>query len=192
MSGELFGYARVSKTDQNLDRQIDLLREHGVQEDHLVVDKFSGSTLARPAFEELRKRLRTGDTVITESLSRLSRTTKDLLKVIEEWQAKGITYMSIKESLDFSTSTGKLILSVMASISEFERNVIRERVMEGLVSARARGRVGGRKPTDAKKVQMAIQLYESKNHTLAEIRELTTVSESALYRALRKRKISDN
>ena len=188
MSGELFGYARVSKTDQNLDRQIDLLREYGVDDAHLYVDKFTGSTLARPAFEDLQKHLRSGDTVITESLSRLSRTTKDLLKVIEEWQAKGITYMSAKESLDFSTSTGKLILSVMASISEFERNMIRERVMEGLVSARARGRVGGRKPTAPHQVEKAIKLYESKTYSLAEIRELTTVSESVLYRALRKRK----
>lgn len=191
MASELFGYARVSTSDQNLDRQIDMLHEYGVQDDHLYIDKFTGSTLVRPAFEELQKRLRSGDVVITESLSRLSRTTTDLLKLIEDWQHKGIAFISLKESIDFSTPTGKLILSVMASIAEFEREMIRTRVKEGLISARARGRVGGRKPTDVNKLAKALRLYDAKTHSLREIKEITGVSESVLYRSLRKRKLSE-
>lgn len=191
MGSELFGYARVSTVDQNLDRQIDELMTYGVQEDHLYTDKFTGATLIRPAFEAMNQRLREGDTVITESLSRLSRTTKDLLNVIEDWQRRKITYISLKESIDFSTSTGKLILTVMASISEFERSIIKDRVREGINAARARGRVGGRKATDASKVSKAIRLWEAKTHSLTEIREITGVTQSVLYRALRKRNLSD-
>ncbi len=187
MGNELFGYARVSTSEQNLDRQIDELLKQGVEADHLYTDKFTGATLNRPAFDSLNQILREGDIVITESLSRLSRTTKDLLNVIEDWQRRGITYISLKESIDFSTSTGKLMLSVMASISEFERNINQERVREGIIAARIRGRVGGRKPTDANKLAKAIKLYDAKTHSLAEIRELTGVTQSVLYRALSKR-----
>ncbi|GMA58079.1 DNA invertase Pin-like site-specific DNA recombinase [Alicyclobacillus sacchari] len=191
MSNELFGYARVSTFDQNLDRQIDELVRYGIQEDHLYTDKFTGATLARPAFETMNQRLREGDVVITESLSRLSRTTKDLLSVIEDWQHRGITYISLKESIDFSTSTGKLILTVMASISEFERNIMKERVKEGITAARARGRYGGRKPTDSGKVAKAMKLYDARTHSLAEIKDITGVSQSVLYRALRKRNLTE-
>lgn len=192
MASELFGYARVSTVDQNLDRQIDELVKYGIQEDHLYTDKFTGSTMNRPAFEVMNHRLREGDIVITESLSRLSRTTKDLLHVIEDWQKRKITYISLKESIDFSTSTGKLILTVMASISEFERNIMKERVKEGIDAARARGRVGGRKSTDAVKLAKAMKLYDAQTHSLAEIKDVTGVSQSVLYRALRKRNISEN
>jgi len=187
MSSELFGYARVSSTEQNLDRQMDVLQQYGIQDDHLFTDKMTGATLERPGFDALQSKLREGDVVITESLSRLSRTTTDLLGIINEWQKRGITYISLKESIDFSTSTGKLILSVMASISEFERNMIRDRVREGIASARARGRIGSRKPTDKNKVAKALKLHDAKTHSLKEIREVTGVSESVLYRALKKR-----
>lgn len=189
MGSELFGYARVSTIDQNLDRQIDELIRYGVQEDHLYTDKYTGASMNRPAFESMNQRLREGDVVITESLSRLSRTTKDLLNVIEDWQRRGVTYISLKESIDFSTSTGKLILSVMASISEFERSITKERVREGIKAARARGRVGGRKATDPNKISKAVKLYQTKSHSLTEIREITGVSQSVLYRALRKQNI---
>lgn len=192
MSSELFGYARVSTLDQNLDRQIDELVKYGVQEDHMYADKFTGATMNRPAFEAMNQRLREGDVVITESLSRLSRTTKDLLSVIEDWQQRKITYISLKESIDFSTSTGKLILTVMASISEFERSIMKERVREGINAARARGRFGGRKPTDAVKIAKAIKLYDARTHSLAEIKDITGVSQSVLYRALRKRNLPEN
>lgn len=191
-NSELFGYARVSTLDQNLDRQIDELVKYGVQEDHLYTDKFSGATMNRSAFEAMNQRLRQGDVIITESLSRLSRTTKDLLNVIEDWQHRKITYISLKESIDFSTSTGKLILTVMASISEFERSIMKERVREGINAARARGRFGGRKPTDAGKLSKAIKLYDARTHSLAEIKDITGVSQSVLYRALRTRNLPES
>ncbi|WP_088831850.1 recombinase family protein [Paenibacillus tyrfis] len=184
---EVFGYSRVSSADQNLDRQLDELRKNGIQDDHIFMDKITGTTLDRPAFEELQKRLRKGDMVVTESLSRLSRRTDDLLHIIEDWQQKGIRYTSLKEAVDFSTSTGKLILTVMASIAEFERNIIRDRVMEGLAAARARGRIGGRPCTDSGKLSKALKLYDAGSHSVREICEVTGVSQSVLYRALQQR-----
>lgn len=193
MAGKLFGYARVSTTEQNLDRQIDILkREAGIDEENIFTDKITGATLVRPAFETLQKILREGDTVVTESLSRLSRSTKDLLNIIEDWQRRGITYISLKETLDFSSSTGKLVLTVMASICEFERNIIKDRVVEGLAAARARGRVGGRPRADKKALDKAIKLYDSKTHSIKEIKEITGISPSVLYRALKEQKKNNN
>jgi DNA invertase Pin-like site-specific DNA recombinase len=188
MGGKLFGYARVSTDGQSLERQLDILKEYGVMEEDVFIDKISGTKLQRPALEQLQKVLRPGDTVIVESLSRLSRSTTDLLTILEDWQARGITFISIKECFDFSTATGKLILTVLAAIAAFERDITHTRVVEGLASARARGRVGGRRPTDKKKLEQALKLYDSGSLTLAEIREATGVSTSVLYRALWKRR----
>lgn len=185
--GKTFGYARVSTNDQNLDRQLDMLQNQaGIPREDIFCDKISGSTLNRPAFDELQKVLRTGDKIVSESLSRISRSTKDLLNTIESWQNKGITYVSLKENIDFSTSTGKLILSIISSIAEFEKNTIRDRVCEGLSSARARGRVGGRPKTDKKSLDKAIKLYHTKAYSIKEIKEVTGVSQSVLYRALKE------
>lgn len=188
MSGKLFGYARVSTSEQNLARQLDILKEFGVQGADIYTDKISGAKSQRPALEELQKVLRSGDTVITESLSRLSRSTQDLLDILNDWHERGITYISIKERMDFSTSTGKLMLTVLAALSQFERDVIRDRVKEGLASARARGRVGGRPKTDRKKLDKAIKLYHAKTHSIREITEITGVSQSVLYRELKEEK----
>lgn len=193
MYGKLFGYARVSTVEQNLDRQIDILkRDACVDEENIFTDKISGAVISRPAFDELQKKLRAGDVVVTESLSRLSRSTKDLLNIIEDWQAKGITYISIKENIDFSSSTGKLVLTVMASICEFERNIIKDRVVEGLAAARARGRVGGRPRSDKRALDKALKLYKSKTHSIKEIREITGISQSVLYRYLKEQNKDSN
>jgi DNA invertase Pin-like site-specific DNA recombinase len=130
----------------------------------------------------MKMQLRPGDTVLTESLSRLSRSTADLLNILNEWSEKGIGYISIKERIDISTSTGKLMLTVMAALSQFERDVIKDRICEGLASARARGRVGGRPKTDKKKVTKALKLYEAKTHSIKDICNVMGISQSVLYR----------
>lgn len=190
MTGKVFGYARISTLDQNLDRQFDVLKEYGIFKNDVYADKMSGSKIDRPALTELQKVLRPGDTVVVESLSRVSRSTKDLLQIIQGWQSKGITFISLKERLDFSSTTGKLMLTLMAALSEFERDVLRDRVSEGLASARARGRIGGRPRTDKQKVARAVKLYNSRNCSVREIVEMTGVSESVLYRALKQKGVS--
>lgn len=185
MSGKLFGYARVSTVEQNLDRQIDILKEYGVDEADIFTEKISGTKFSRPALNSMQMKLRPGDTVLTESLSRLSRSTADLLNILNEWSEKGIVYISIKERIDISTSTGKLMITVLAALAQFERDIITDRVKEGLASARARGRVGGRPKTDKKKVTKALKLYEAKTHSIKEICNIMGISQSVLYRALK-------
>lgn len=188
LSGKQFAYARVSTADQNLERQLDILKDYGIQEEDIYMDKMSGTKFHRPAFDDLQKILREGDTVVTESLSRLSRSTQDLLAILDDWQKRGITYISLKEKVDISTSTGKLMLNVLAALSQFERDVISDRVKEGLASARARGRVGGRPKTNKRVLDKAIKLYDSKVYSITEITEISGVSQSVLYRALKKRR----
>ncbi|MEG1256259.1 recombinase family protein [Clostridium sp.] len=187
MSIKLWGYIRVSTDGQNIERQIDLLKEYGVRREDMFIDKISGTKQVRPGFNELKKVLREGDTVITESLSRLSRSSNDLLTILTDWEEKQIVFISIKEQLDFSSSTGKMMLTVLAALAQFERDIIRDRVIEGLESARARGRVGGRPRTDKKKIEKAFKLYDSQTHSIKEIVSITGVSQSVLYRQLKLR-----
>jgi DNA invertase Pin-like site-specific DNA recombinase len=176
------GYCRVSTESQCLDRQIDELERYGV--DRLYQEKMSGSKADRPELMKLMESLRVGDTVVVDALSRLGRSTKDLLELLERFAGMGVQFVSLHEQIDTTTPTGKLLLTVLVALSEFERGIIIERTRQGLEAARARGRVGGRKPLDQRKVDQAIRLYMSKNHSLREIKELTGVSPSTLYRRM--------
>ena len=182
MKSMILGYARVSTIDQNLDRQIDALNKFGV--DILFNEKMSGTKRERPELNKMIERMSEGDTVVIESLSRLGRSTKDLIDLMELFNAKGINLVSLKESIDTSTSTGKLLFTLMSAIAQFERDIISERTMEGLRAARARGRRGGRPEINEEKIKKAIKLYETKQYSLKEIQDITGVKKSTLYRRL--------
>ena len=183
MKNFIFGYARVSTEQQNLDRQIDMLQKYGV--DFIYNEKMTGTKRNRPELEKLLERLTEGDTVVVESLSRLGRSTKDLIWLMETFNSKGVNLISLKESIDTTTSTGKLLFTLMSAIAQFERDVIADRTREGLNSARARGRKGGRPRTDSEKLRRAIKLYNTQQYSLAEIEDMTGVKRSTLYRGLR-------
>jgi len=182
MKSYVFGYARVSTEQQNLDRQIDALKKYGV--DVIYNEKMTGTKKDRPELTKLLDRVTEGDTVVIESLSRLGRSTKDLIELTELFEKKGVHLVSLKESIDTSTSTGKLLFTLMSAIAQFERDVIADRTREGLRSARARGRTGGRPETDPVAVKKAIKLYKTGQYSLKEIEELTGVKKSTLYRKL--------
>lgn len=182
MKNYTFGYARVSTEQQNLDRQLDALRKYGV--DIIYNEKMTGTKRDRPELTKLLDRMTEGDTVVIESLSRLGRSTKNLIELTELFQSKGVHLVSLKESIDTSTSTGKLLFTLMSAIAQFERDVIADRTREGLKSARARGRTGGRPRTDADAVRKAIKLYNTRQYSIREIEELTGVKKSTLYRNL--------
>ena len=185
MKNFVFGYARVSTEQQNLDRQLDMLQKYGV--DFIYNEKMTGTNRNRPELEKLLERLTEGDTVVVESLSRLGRSTKDLIWLMETFNSKGVNLVSLKESIDTTTSTGKLLFTLMSAIAQFERDVIADRTREGLNSARARGRKGGRPRTDSEKLRKAIKLYNTQQYSLAEIEDMTGVKRSTLYRGIRSK-----
>lgn len=184
----VFGYARVSTQDQSLDRQIDALIKYGVQdtEDTLFKEKMTGTKTNRPELDKVRLKARQGDIVVVESLSRLGRSTKDLLNLLDEFENKGIQLVSLKENIDTSTPTGKLLTTVLSAISQFERDLTVQRTKEGLQAARARGRKGGRPTTDKKIIDKAIKLYQAQTHSIKEITAITGLSQATLYRELNK------
>ncbi len=182
MKNYVFGYARVSTEAQNLDRQLDALGKYGV--DMIYNEKMSGTKKNRPELTKLLDRITEGDTVVVESLSRLGRSTKDLIELTETFQSKGVNLVSLKESIDTNSPTGKLLFTLMSAIAQFERDVIADRTREGLKSARARGRTGGRPRADPEQVKKAVKLYKTEQYSIKEIEELTGIKKSTLYRNL--------
>ena len=142
-----FGYARVSTEQQNLARQLDMLAQYGV--DYIFNEKMTGTKRDRPELNKLLDRMMEGDTVVIESLSRLGRSTKDLIELVELFRDRGVHLVSLKEQIDTSTPAGKLLFTLMSAVAQFERDVIAERTKEGLDAARARGHIGGRPRTNA-------------------------------------------
>jgi len=179
------GYARVSTEAQCLDRQVDALVNYGV--DELYKEKITGTRMNRPEFEKVCMVLRRGDTLVIESLSRLGRSTGDLLKIISDMDQKGVRVISLKETMDTTTPTGKMLIIILSAISQFERDLISERTSEGLKSARARGKIGGRPRVESKKVDKALKLYRSGHHSVKEICELIGIGRSTLYREISNR-----
>lgn len=185
----LIGYARVSTEEQNLDRQIDSLVNAGVDKRNIYKEKITGTKSERPELNKMLDELQQGDTIIVSELTRLSRSTKDLFKLSEMIENKGANIKSLKESwIDTTTPQGKLLFTIFAGISQFERDLISERTKEGLKSARARGRMGGRPFKDKKDVEIALKMYDSRDYTCSEIAKATGISRTTLYRYINNRK----
>lgn len=179
----LIGYARVSTQDQNLDRQLDQLKVAGCE--RIYQEKITGAKRSRPELAKLLENIRTGDVIVIADLTRLSRSTKDLLYLVGELEAKKANVKSLKENwVDTTTAQGKLMFTIISGLSQFERDLTSERTKEGLAAARARGRVGGRKPVDPKVIDTAIRMYNSKAHSISEICKTTGISKMTLYRYL--------
>jgi DNA invertase Pin-like site-specific DNA recombinase len=180
-----FGYARVSTLEQNLSLQIDALKAAGC--DDIIKDEASGKNTNRPGLTNLlNNKLRTGDELIVWRLDRLGRSLKELIELINDFENKGIKFNSLTESINTGTSSGKLIFNIFASLAEFERNLIRERTIAGLNSARARGRLGGRPGIDKTKINAALQLYNKKELTINEICKTIGISKATLYKYIDK------
>ncbi|MEY3349031.1 MAG: hypothetical protein RLY46_1070 [Bacteroidota bacterium] len=175
------GYARVSTLEQNLDLQTDALKKDGCEK--IISDRISGSVAERNGLIKLKEDLRKGDTLIVWRLDRLGRSLKDLIKWMEWLDENGIGFRSIQESIDTSTSTGKLIFHIFGALSEFEKNLIHERSRAGLEAARVRGRQGGRpKKLNQNKHQLVVDLYKGKKHSIKQICEMVGISKPTLYK----------
>jgi len=169
------GYIRVSR-----DKQTTALQEDAMDKEHcerVFTDKMSGKRFDRPEFLKMLDMARTGDVIVIWRLDRLGRSLKQLIETVTMLGERGIELRSLKENIDTTTSTGKLMFHIIGAMAEFERDVISERTQEGLDAARARGRRGGR-PKATQKIEprnlaRAKELYAAKNNTIAEIMQMT-------------------
>lgn len=186
------GYARVSTTDQNLDLQIDALKEEGCEK--IYKDKISGAKKDRPEFNKMCESLRKGDIIVVYKLDRLGRSLRHLVDVIADFEKRGISFRSLRDPIDTTTSQGKLIFNIFASLAEFERDLIRERTQAGLASARARGRTGGRPKGLTKGAEEKAIICESLHRegklSANAIAKQLRISKATLYKYLRHRGVA--
>jgi DNA invertase Pin-like site-specific DNA recombinase len=177
----LIGYARVSTQDQNLDLQRDALERAGCEK--VFTDVISGARADRDGLAQALAYCREGDTLVVWKLDRLGRSLPHLIETVQELHRRGIGFKSLQESIDTTTSGGKLIFHVFGALAEFERDIIRERTMAGLASARARGRKGGRpRAMSESKAEMARTLRQDARRTVKEICQTLQISEATFYR----------
>lgn len=175
------GYARVSTTEQNLDLQIDALKVAGCE--RLFTDTVSGGHVDRPGLAAALRECRSGDTLIVWKLDRLGRSLPHLVETVRDLDTRGVGFKCVQENIDTTTSGGKLIFHIFASLAEFERDLIRERTTAGLTAARARGRTGGRpKGVDQKKQKAALALKQDPRHSVREICEIVGISRNTYYK----------
>lgn len=178
------GYARVSTKDQNLDLQIEALEKAGCEK--IYQEKISGATKNRPELDKMIEQFRKGDELYIWRLDRLGRSLKHIIDMVLDLSEKGIIIKGIVDGVDTSTINGRLFLNLMASLAEYERELIRERTNAGLQSARARGRAGGRpkgytKETISKLLIMRI-FYKDPTKTPEEIYKPLGLTRATFYR----------
>ncbi len=178
----LLGYARVSKSeDQDAAPQIRALKEAGCAK--LFEETASGGRWDRPELHRLLDQLRSGDTLVVWKLDRLSRSLKDLLAILERVDAAGGKFRSLTEAIDTSGPAGRMLMQMLGSFAEFEREMIRERTRAGLREARAKGRVPGRKPkVSAEQKKEIVDAVSSGRKSAAEIARLFKIHRATVSR----------
>ncbi|MCS3494573.1 DNA invertase Pin-like site-specific DNA recombinase [Arthrobacter sp. JUb119] len=160
--GHLLGYARVSTGDQDAQLQLDALTKAGCY--RIFTDTACGALESRPELDKLLDQIRPGDTLVVWPLDRLGRSIRHLINHMDALQQRSIEFKSLQENIDTSSSGGRLVFSIFASLAEFERDLIRERTNAGLAAARARGRTGGRPTTlSPDKLRTAKRMYEQRD-----------------------------
>jgi len=175
------GYARISTADQNLDLQADALKTVGCEK--IFQDIASGAKDERKGLADAVEFARDGDILIVWKLDRLGRSLKHLIETVNRLHEKGVGFASVQESIDTTTSGGKLIFHVFGALAEFERELIRERTQAGLKAARARGRTGGRKEKlTLQQVEMARAMVNDPSISIGAICEIFKISKPTLYR----------
>lgn len=177
----IFGYARVSTDEQNLDAQTDALNAAGAE--RIFADKISGSKRNRVELDRMLEQLREGDVVVVTKYDRLARSLRDLLDIVETIEQRRAGFRSLAEDIDTTTSAGRLVFHVFASIAQFERERISERTKEGLDAARKRGRVGGRPPALSPDQRKEVRhMRDTESRPLTEIARLFKVSTKTIKR----------
>ena len=191
--GRLIGYARVSTGDQDLKLQLDALNGAGCV--HIFRDKASGARASRPGLDKCIEALKPGDTLVVWRLDRLGRSMPHLVSLVEELLGKDIGFRSLQDgAIDTTTASGELMFNIFSSLAQFERRLIQERTHAGLAAARARGRLGGRKPirADDPRVVTAKRLHKDRSLSIDQICGMLGISRPTFYRYLALPDVREN
>ena len=180
------GYIRVSTAEQNEARQVEALEKLGVEK--YFSEKISGKNTDRPQLQAMLDFVREGDVVIVHDFSRLARSTKDLLDLVERLERKGVTLVSNKENVDTSTATGKLMLTMIGAIAEFERQNLLDRQAEGIAIAKREGKYKGRKPIEVDDItwKRNYDRYMNRELTKTELAKILKISRPTLDKLLKE------
>jgi len=181
----IIGYARVSTEDQHLEAQIEQLKEAGCRK--VYKEKVSGVIEERPQLIAMLDYSREGDTVVVCKLDRIARSTKHLLSVVDELEKKGVAFRVLNINLDTSTPTGKLMLSMLAAIGQFEREMMLERQRDGIRIAKLKGKYAGRKPTAMAKSDRVLELL-SQGRTKQAVASELGIGRASVYRIINEEK----
>lgn len=174
----VLGYVRVSTVEQNEARQMETMKKYGVEK--VFIEKVSAKDTNRPKLQELLGFARENDSIVIHEFSRLARSTKDLLYLVELFTNKGITLISSKEAIDTSTPTGKLLLTVIGAISEFERTNLLERQAEGIAIAKKAGVYKGRKPIKIENFAQYYAKWKSREVSKADLMKILNITRPTL------------
>lgn len=182
-----FGYSRVSsRKGQSHDRQLAALREQGISNQHIFMDSATGANIERTGLKTLLSHLRQDDTLVVTELARLGRSLRDLVNICHQLEDTGVAFRSIKENIDTSTPTGRMTFGILASIAEFEREIIRERQAAGIKLAKERGSYYGRQPKLSQKQADQLKKLRAENRfTIKQLAKMFDVGEATVYRYLK-------
>lgn len=181
----IVGYERVSTEEQNLERQHEALTKLNVEK--IYSEKISGKNTDRPQLKAMLEFVREGDTLIVESYSRLARSTRDLLEIVEELERKGVSFISLKENIDTTTPHGRLMLTIFAGLSQFERECTLQRQREGIEIAKKQGKYTGRKKIDRpENWDLIISSYKAGNITAKYAQQQLGLKPATFFRMLKE------
>ena len=188
MSKVYIGYARVSTEEQNETRQLESFRSFSEPISKTFIDKCSGKNMNRPQLKAMLEYVREGDVVVVSDFSRLARSTKDMLQIMQDLSDKGVGLISMKEHLDTDTPQGKFMLTVFAALAELERATILQRQREGIEIAKAEGKYKGRKPLpiDEERFRAECAKWRAGNQTAVETMRALNIKSNRFYRVVKR------
>jgi DNA invertase Pin-like site-specific DNA recombinase len=192
----IYGYARVSTIEQNLDRQLEALNKFGCEV--IYSDKLTGATKERPQLVALFDVLKEGDTIVITDLTRFSRSTRDLFDLVDVIKEKKANIKSLKDTwLDLSSDNpyGEFLFTVMSAVSQLERDLTKMRQKEGIAIAKKKGIYKGRPTTFTEnnpRLKHALDLYEGGGYSVKEVCNVTGISEATFYRNWKRRRENEN
>jgi DNA invertase Pin-like site-specific DNA recombinase len=181
----LFGYARVSTSQQSLDVQINALKAAGVESNRIFSDKATGKNIERTALQMLRLKVEAGDAILVKKLDRLGRDTVDMVQLIKEFSQMGVAIRFIDDSISTEGSNGQMIITILSAVAQAERQRILERTNEGRIEAKTKGIKFGRKPTvDREK----ILTLRAQGYGATAIARQMTIGRATVYKILQAQK----